>query len=136
MAAEHTISALKKQIQSPVSLFFFSEDEYAAVNLSAIIALAQGQAVKAARLLGSTDQFYQYYRPALPLFSRQLFDQTIEEAQTALGEETFTTAWEEGKAMDLKEALAYALEVVEEIQLSSHQDSEVGNDSEKGFPFV
>jgi hypothetical protein len=47
-----------------------------------------------------------------------LIDQTIEDIRNALDEETFTTAWEAGKAMDLNEALAYALQVVEEIQTS------------------
>ena len=41
---------------------------------------------------------------------------TLVGAQTALGEETFNSAWEQGKAMDLNEALAYALEVMEAVQ--------------------
>ena len=86
--------------------------------LSAVIALAQGQQVQAAQLLGSTDRSYQSNRLTFPLFRRQLIDQTIEDTRAALDEETFTTAWEAGKAMDLSEALVYALEVVEEIQPS------------------
>ncbi len=118
-ASEHTITALKSQIQAP--FYFHSElyeDKYASVYLSAVIAFALGQAVQAAQLLGSTDKSYQIYRLTFPLFRRQLIDQTIEDTRTALDEETFTAAWEAGKAMDLSEALVYALEVVEEIQLS------------------
>lgn len=34
----------------------------------------------------------------------------------ALSEQDFTAAWEEGKAMDLKQAVDYARQVVKEIQ--------------------
>jgi hypothetical protein len=118
-AAKHTASFLERQLQSP--LFFHRdmyEDKYAAVYISAIISLAHKQQVRVARLLGSTDRSYQAYRLTFPLFRRQLIDQTIDDTRAALDEATFTAAWEDGKAMDLKEALAYALEVVEEIQQS------------------
>jgi predicted ATPase/DNA-binding SARP family transcriptional activator len=118
VATKHTISALKEHIQSPLSFRLLYEDKYTAVYLSAIIAFSQGQAVKAAQLLGSTDKSYRLCRLTFPLFRRQLIDQTIEDTRSALDEKTFTTAWEAGKAMDLNEALAYALQVVEEIQTS------------------
>ncbi len=120
-ASEHTITALKSQIQAP---FYFRselyEDKYASVYLSAVIAFALGQAVQTAQLLGSTDKSYQIYRLTFPLFRRQLIDQTIEDTRAALDADTFTTAWEAGKAMNLSEALAYALEVVEVLSNRAH----------------
>jgi tetratricopeptide (TPR) repeat protein len=116
-AAEHTIIGLKIQIQMPIYYFTdLYEDKFAAVYLTAIIVLAQELAIKAARLLGSTSQSYQANKLTFPLFRRQLIDQTIEETRTALDEESFTSAWEQGRAMDLNEALVYALEVMEEVQ--------------------
>ena len=119
MAAEHTITVLKNQIKLPIMQFIdLYEDKYATVYLTAVIALAQGQQVQAAQLLGSTDRSYQSNRLTFPLFRRQLIDQTIEDTRAALDEATFITAWEAGKAMDLTEVLGYALAVMEEIQLS------------------
>jgi tetratricopeptide (TPR) repeat protein len=115
VATEHTKSALKTQIQSPLPSIVFV-DLYSAVYLSAIITFAQGWAIKAARLLGTSEKSYRLHGLTFPLFRRQMIDQTIDDTRNALEEGIFTTAWEAGKAMDLNQALVYALEVMEAIQ--------------------
>jgi tetratricopeptide (TPR) repeat protein len=118
VAAEHVRSALNSQIQTPVWSDGLYEHKNGTVTLAGVLASALGKPEKAARLLGTADRSYRLHRLTFPLFRRQLIDQTIDDTRTALDEATFTTAWEEGKAMDLNEALAYALQVVEEIQTS------------------
>ena len=119
VAAEHVRSALNAQIQTPIWSDGLYEHKYAAVALAGVLASALGKPKKAARLLGTADRSYRLHRLTFPLFRRQLIDQTIEDTRNALDEATFTSAWEAGKAMDLNEALAYALEVVEKIQLTT-----------------
>jgi tetratricopeptide (TPR) repeat protein len=115
-AAEHIQFALNIQMKMPIFLEQSFEDKYAAVYLAAVFSSSMDQPDKAARLLGAANNSFQIYRLTFPLFRRQLIDQTIQDTRTALDKKTFTTAWEEGKAMNLNEALAYALEVMEEIQ--------------------
>jgi tetratricopeptide (TPR) repeat protein len=117
-AAEHIQCALNIQMEMPIYYRHLFEDKYAAVYLAAVFSLSLDKPDKAARLLGAANNSFQIYRLTFPLSRRQLIDQTIEDSRAALDGETFTTAWEEGKAMDLNEALAYALQVVEQIQTS------------------
>jgi hypothetical protein len=48
------------------------------------------------------------------LIERPRFEKAIEAARTILGEETFSVLWAEGRAMSLEQAVAYALEELEE----------------------
>ena len=43
---------------------------------------------------------------------RKMRQETLAGVRTALGEAAFSTAWEEGKAMTLEQAIAYAKEVI------------------------
>jgi tetratricopeptide (TPR) repeat protein len=117
-AAEQIRSALNLQNKIKGFWGMVFDPRPVAVSLAAVLALAQRKSEKAARLLGSANQSYQAYRLTFPLFRRQLIDQTIEDTRNALDEATFTTAWEQGRAMGLNEASAYALQVLQEIQTS------------------
>ena len=115
-AAQHLDQALMLQIQTPFLSNGPYEDNYAGITLAAILALSQGHPDIAARLLGAAIASYQRYRLTFPLYRRQFIEQAMDAARAALNEIDFTKAWEEGKALDLKQALEYALQVVNDIQ--------------------
>ena len=74
------------------------------------IALAQQLHERVARLCGAAEAGREtYHMPLLPI-DQANFDSLVTAACTALGEEAFATAYEEGKKMTLDEALVYALE--------------------------
>jgi predicted ATPase len=74
----------------------------------AMLAAAQNQMQRAARLFGAAETLIPAVRLALPVVQAQ-HDQAVSAIRAALSEKAFETAWEEGKKMDLEEAIAYAL---------------------------
>jgi tetratricopeptide (TPR) repeat protein len=67
----------------------------------------QGKQPQAARLMGAADKIYQRTKMALSPRERDENAEALAAARSALGEEAFAVAWEEGKAMALEQALAY-----------------------------
>ena len=67
----------------------------------------QGKLPQAAYLLGAANEVYQRIALGLPLRERSENAETEATTRTALGEEAFTAAWEEGKAMTLEQAVGY-----------------------------
>jgi hypothetical protein len=114
-AALHLGLALELQNQMPFLDDEIYEDRYAGITLTAILALSQGRLVVAARLFGAGSSSYQRYRLTCPLYRRQFYEQAMDAAHAALNEEDFSKAWEEGKALDLRQALESALDYVKSI---------------------
>jgi predicted ATPase/DNA-binding XRE family transcriptional regulator len=81
---------------------------------SAALAAARGKAERGARLLGAVDA-------ALPTIGAKLYpgdrfecERTLHILHATLSENAFAAAWAEGQAMELEEAIAYALETTPE----------------------
>jgi predicted ATPase/class 3 adenylate cyclase len=86
-------------------------------------AAGQGRAERAVRLLGAADVLREASGSSLPLGFRTARERTLGEMRTALGEEAFTAAWAEGRAMTLDQAICAAL-AQEEIPTTGRQGSE------------
>jgi tetratricopeptide (TPR) repeat protein len=97
---------LSEQIGDQANLSYFLEG-------LAVVAGMQGEAEHSARLLGAADRLleeagtsvYNYYKP-----DRSLYDRTMADVRSQLGEGGFEEAWTEGRAMILEQAVAYALD--------------------------
>ncbi len=76
----------------------------------AILASAQNQMERAARLIGAAESLYIPLRFEMSAAARTEHDQAVETTRAALGEDGFTAAYQEGSRMTLDEAIAYALE--------------------------
>jgi tetratricopeptide (TPR) repeat protein len=72
----------------------------------AVVGGALGRAV---RLFGAADLAMPQYRFETELFDLATYEQTLTIARAALSTEAFTSAWVEGHAMTLEQAVAYAL---------------------------
>ena len=79
------------------------------LEASAELAVAEGAMEQAAGLFGATDRIYAQLRFLLSPLERQHHDQHLAAARAALGEEVFATLWEEGRAMTMEQAIAFAL---------------------------
>jgi predicted ATPase/transcriptional regulator with XRE-family HTH domain len=75
----------------------------------AVLAAAQNMQERAARLLSAAENLYTPLRFEMSAKERAEHHQAIASARTALGEEAFAVAYEEGRRMSLDEAVAYAL---------------------------
>jgi tetratricopeptide (TPR) repeat protein len=75
----------------------------------AAVALAQGKSKRAARLLGAAKRQRDASGPAASAAARADSERSVATARAALGEEAFATAWAEGRALSLEEAVAFAL---------------------------
>jgi tetratricopeptide (TPR) repeat protein len=69
----------------------------------------QGQAERAAQLLGAAEGLREAVRSSLPLRDRADHECAASGARAALGEEAFARAWAEGQAMTREQAVAQAL---------------------------
>ena len=69
----------------------------------------QGSPEKYIRMFGVAEKTVPNIQNRVTAFMRNDTEQFIETAQTALGEEAYTVAWEAGHQMSLNEAVAYAL---------------------------
>jgi non-specific serine/threonine protein kinase len=75
----------------------------------AALASAQEQPEQAARLWGAAERLREEIGAPLPPNEREEYDHKVSEARAALGEEAFTAAWTEGRAMSWEHAVYYAL---------------------------
>jgi predicted ATPase/DNA-binding XRE family transcriptional regulator len=76
----------------------------------AVVAAAEGQPSRAARLFGAAQRLHEASGTPVYFVNRTAYDRTVADARAALGEEAFATAWAEGRAMELDDAVALALE--------------------------
>jgi len=74
------------------------------------LAMAQGQAKRATRLLGAADAAREAVGAPQPPSEREEYNRIIAAARCALEEDAFAGAWAEGQAMLLEQAVAYARE--------------------------
>lgn len=90
-------------------------DEFAvALNLAGLsgVAEAQGQGVRAARLLGAADAIdvgTTVFWGVTAVADRTEYDRLVAAGRTQMQEGAFAAAWAEGRAMMLEQAVAYAL---------------------------
>ena len=80
------------------------------IELLGVLAAARERYPDAARLLAAADaarQPLQYLAPGFTA-NRGAADRAISQARHALGDDRFTQAWEEGQALTLDDAVAYA----------------------------
>jgi non-specific serine/threonine protein kinase len=75
----------------------------------AAVAAAQGKAVQAARMIGAVDATLAAIGHTMPPRMRAMVERTIATARAAIDESTYTTAWAEGRAMTLEQAITCAL---------------------------
>ena len=74
------------------------------------VAAAQGRAARAARLGGAVAAWRETTGAPLPSYRTAAWEATLATAHGALGAGDFTTAWAEGQALTLEQAIAEALE--------------------------
>ena len=74
----------------------------------ATVALAEGQAPRAARLLGGAQRLYEQYVP-VPARRRQL-EASVARSRAALDPSAFSAAWRAGQAMSLEQVVAEGLD--------------------------
>jgi tetratricopeptide (TPR) repeat protein len=72
------------------------------------VAVRQGQAARAAQLLGAVATFQDITSIAFDALERAEYERAVAAARTQLGEAAFTSAWSTGRAMTLEQAIAYA----------------------------
>jgi hypothetical protein len=88
----------------------------------AAVAVAQAQSERAARLFGAAEGLREAMGAPLPSADRAEHDRSVTAAHTALGKAAFASAWAEGRAMPLEEAVRVALEECE-IPTAGGKDS-------------
>jgi non-specific serine/threonine protein kinase len=96
-------------ISSFYSLFGLKGIVYQAVNALGVLASAQRQARRAATLFGAQAELYEWQKFTLSLAEREEYERALASTRAALGENAFSSAWEEGQRMTLDQAVAYAL---------------------------
>jgi hypothetical protein len=74
------------------------------------VAAAEGQPERAARLLGAAQALIENTDAVIGPAERIEVERDLSAVRTQVGEATFTSAWAEGRAMTLEQAIAYALE--------------------------
>jgi tetratricopeptide (TPR) repeat protein len=74
------------------------------------VAQAQGLTEKAVRLFGAGAALRTSIRSVIDTADRSEYEIKISSLQAELGEERFTAAWDEGHALTVEQAVAYALE--------------------------
>ncbi len=82
------------------------------IYLAGIVGLPgdRASAVRAARLFGAVERFGEDISIWVPLDVRAVHERDVLSARSRLGEAAFATAWAEGRAMTLEQAIAYVLE--------------------------
>ena len=78
----------------------------------AMLALAGGEPQRASRLFGAAAAARDDTGMQLSPTERATHDRAVADTAAAIGEAAFASAWAEGRAMSLQEAIAYALETV------------------------
>jgi hypothetical protein len=70
---------------------------------------AQGQSARAAHLFGAAEALRESFEFPLPLLFRSDYELSVIELQNLLDDKAFSSAWVQGRAMTLEQAIAYAL---------------------------
>lgn len=115
-ARELYVEALEFQKRRISPLFNWAWQKTYATTVSyplealAILASAQNQMERAARLIGAAESLYVPLRFEMSAKERAEHDQAIAVARAALGEEAFAAAYQEGGKMTLDKAVTYAEE--------------------------
>ena len=109
-AAGYLAESIVLQLANPIHVTF--EDLFFLVEFTAILALSQGRAETAVRLLAAANRSYQFNHLTFPPPQRLMVDQAYATARNSLDATAFTTAWETGLAMTLNQALELALTTV------------------------
>ena len=73
-----------------------------------------GDAPRTARLWGAADALREAIGSPWMSFEKSLHEPYLADARTGMDEADWRAAWEEGRAMSLEDAIAYALEDAEE----------------------
>ena len=81
----------------------------------ACLAARQGEFYRAARLLGAAEALCEQLRMAAPVAIAEEYHHTTAAARSAVGDEAFAEAFAAGRTLDMEQAIAYALEVTEEL---------------------
>ncbi|HLV78846.1 MAG TPA: tetratricopeptide repeat protein, partial [Chthonomonadaceae bacterium] len=76
----------------------------------ASVAVAQYQPERAAWLWGAEEALREAIHSILPPAEREEYSRLMTATREALGDEAFTAAWEQGRAMGMEQAIEYALE--------------------------
>jgi hypothetical protein len=76
----------------------------------AVLAGREQQHDRAVRLLGAAEPICETLGASTPVTDATDYQRTLAEGRAALGEARFATAWAEGRALSLEQAIAYALE--------------------------
>jgi tetratricopeptide (TPR) repeat protein len=105
LAREHLDETLKLSKKLMYHTF-----KYKILESFAVLAFRTDEPERAGRLLGATNDWYIGWMFTRSPKERRQREQAVSEIRQALGEDAFTTAWEQGMAMTLEEAIAYALE--------------------------
>jgi tetratricopeptide (TPR) repeat protein len=74
------------------------------------VAVAQRRPERAARLLGATEVLSEARQLRMDRHDRAAYDRAVTAARSQLDEATFASAWAEGRAMVLEQAIAYVVE--------------------------
>ena len=74
------------------------------------VAGEQGRAERATRLLGAAEALREEVGAPLPPADRARYERSVAAVRAGLDEETFESAWAQGRAMPLEQAVAYALD--------------------------
>jgi tetratricopeptide (TPR) repeat protein len=100
-------------LEESLTLFRGLGSQWGIVNaLEELAKLAgvKGQRERAARLLGAAEALREVIGAPMYIPERSDYEQIVTELRSALGDEAFAVAWEEGRTMTLEQAIAYALE--------------------------
>jgi tetratricopeptide (TPR) repeat protein len=73
------------------------------------VAALRREGERAARLFGAADAVRTWMGVSVMPVDRIVYDRGVEVARSAVGEQRFTAAWNDGRTMSLEEAMAYAL---------------------------
>ena len=109
--------ALSQQVGNPLVEAF-------ALSSLAGMATRQGQPARAARMWGAASALRDSIGTRLPLEEEERFAGPVAAVRELLGEETFTAAWDDGRAQPLDQVVADALTLGNEIAMSTSTRNE------------
>lgn len=78
------------------------------VEERAALAAARGEHEKAARIYGAAEALRRTIKVPVPSHQRRAYDEEVERLKSGIERDAFESAWREGSALDLDEALALA----------------------------
>ncbi|MGE0540311.1 MAG: tetratricopeptide repeat protein [Dehalococcoidia bacterium] len=82
-----------------------------ALEVMALVAATRGDPARAARTFGVAEAIRERRTLPRPGTHQRLYEETVAGIRVALGEAAFATAWAEGRALSLDEAITYATEI-------------------------